>query len=75
MFIVLIVVLVLGFITKAKWGINFASFFSPVKCPKCDAVLPMVRNPQNSTQAKWGGWTCPKCGIQIDKWGREIKTS
>jgi len=32
----------------------------------------MVRRPASFSQAVWGGWTCSKCGCEIDKWGVEI---
>ena len=32
----------------------------------------MVRKPTSFRQAAWGGWTCSKCGCEIDKWGIEI---
>ena len=32
----------------------------------------MVRKPTSFRQAAWGGWTCFKCGCEIDKWGIEI---
>jgi hypothetical protein len=43
-----------------------------VSCPRCNALLPQVRKPRSSQQTMWGGWTCPKCGVDVDKWGREV---
>ncbi|HJZ56982.1 MAG TPA: hypothetical protein VKE74_18580 [Gemmataceae bacterium] len=54
-----------------RWGINFKSL-AGAECPNCDAPLPAVRKPKNFQQVLWGGWTCPECGCQIDKWGREV---
>jgi hypothetical protein len=51
-------------------GINL----SRVKCPKCNAALPMIRKPKNKAQAMWGGWTCHKCGCEVDKYGSERNT-
>jgi len=39
-----------------------------LKCPSCQVPLPMVRRPQNLSQALWGGWTCKNCGNEFDKW-------
>jgi len=41
------------------------------KCPECATPLPKVRKPMNRQQALWGGWTCPKCGIDVDRKGRK----
>ena len=38
-------------------------------CPKCGAQLPKLRRPANADQALWGGWTCLKCGTQVDRNG------
>ena len=40
-------------------------------CPDCDEELPRFRRPTNRRQRLWGGWTCPKCGCKMDKYGRE----
>jgi ssDNA-binding Zn-finger/Zn-ribbon topoisomerase 1 len=41
------------------------------KCPDCGTPLPKFRKPANKQQAMWGGWTCPKCGIDIDRKGKK----
>ena len=41
------------------------------KCPDCGTPLPRFRTPGNAKQAMLGGWTCPKCGIEIDRKGRK----
>ena len=41
-------------------------------CPKCATKLPMLRKPKNKDQAMFGGWTCKNCGIEIDKYGKEL---
>lgn len=53
---------------KGKWGINL----SRVTCPKCAEPMPMVRKPKNKRQTLWGGWTCRKCGSELDKYGVEV---
>jgi hypothetical protein len=44
------------------------------KCPNCGQPLPSVRVPKTTGQALWGGWTCPNCGVELDRSGRMIKT-
>jgi predicted RNA-binding Zn-ribbon protein involved in translation (DUF1610 family) len=60
-----------GTLIKNRWGINLKS----VSCPRCNAVLPQVRKPRSRQQSMWGGWTCPNCGVQVDKWGRDVNTT
>ena len=43
------------------------------KCPKCKSELPSFRFPTSFHQTFWGGWTCPKCGTEIDRKGNKIK--
>jgi uncharacterized protein with PIN domain len=57
-----------GTVAKNRWGINL----QPNVCPRCKAALPQVRKPRSMRQMLWGGSTCPACGAEIDKWGREI---
>jgi rubredoxin len=38
-------------------------------CPACAAALPRFRQPATGKQALLGGWTCPGCGIEIDRKG------
>ncbi len=51
---------------KGKMGINLGH----VKCPECGEDAPKVRIPKNFPQAMFGGWTCSKCGTEMDKWGK-----
>ena len=41
-------------------------------CPRCTAALPPLRRPASVRQMLWGGWTCPSCGCEMDRRGREI---
>lgn len=52
---------------RGKMGINLSP---PTACPGCGAPLPMARVPSSFREAMWGGWTCKKCRLAIDKWGR-----
>jgi len=62
------VLVVYGTIAKNKWGINLRR----VSCPNCGAPAPRVRTPASTQQTLWGGTTCPKCGCEMDKWGRRL---
>lgn len=55
--------------TKAKGRFGLGSF--RVNCPRCGSPLPVVRKPGSAKEMMWGGWTCPKCGCKVDKYGRE----
>jgi hypothetical protein len=57
-----------GTLVKNKWGVNLDS----VSCPRCNTVPPKLREPRSRQQSMWGGWTCPSCGLDVDKWGREL---
>jgi hypothetical protein len=61
------VVIVHGTMVKNNWGLNF----KPVSCPRCRAPLRSLRIPRTLRQMLWGGATCPKCGCEVDKWGRD----
>jgi hypothetical protein len=56
---------------RGNWGINFKQ----AVCTQCDTPMPMVtvRMPTSWRQAMWGGWTCPECGFELDKWGRPVE--
>jgi hypothetical protein len=43
-----------------------------VVCPKCGQRLPLFRVPTSLHQLMWGGWTCPDCGCEMDKWGKAV---
>ena len=57
-----------GTIVKNRWGVNLRR----VQCPDCGTVMGRVRMPTSGEQAMWGGYTCPACKCEIDKWGRPI---
>lgn len=54
---------------RGKWGINL----TPGPCLQCGTPVPIIRKPANWQQAMWGGWTCPECGLELDKWGRPVE--
>ena len=39
------------------------------ECSECGEPLPIVRKPANWRQGLWGGWSCPHCGVEFDRWG------
>jgi hypothetical protein len=43
------------------------------KCPECGEQMPRFRKPANRRQTLWGGWTCPKCGCEMDRRGRKVE--
>jgi hypothetical protein len=67
--IVVVAVLVIAAWPKGgKSGINLSKVF----CPKCAEPMPRIRRPKNERQRLWGGWTCRKCGCEMDKYGVDI---
>lgn len=42
------------------------------KCPDCGEYLPRFRKSAIRRQALLGGWTCPKCGCEVDRRGRKV---
>jgi hypothetical protein len=69
--LVLLALVIHGSIVKNRWGINL----KPVACPSCGTMMPRTRMPSSSRQAIWGGFTCPKCGCEMDKWGRRLSAT
>ena len=61
--------LVVGTIFKTRFGMNVTAIFGGAKCAHCGAPVPAVRTPKTPYQVNWGGWTCEKCGLELDKWG------
>jgi hypothetical protein len=53
---------------KGRWGINLW----PTSCRSCGEPAPAIRRPENLRQSLWGGWTCPQCGLEVDKWGEPV---
>ena len=42
------------------------------QCATCGASAPAIRRPANLRQALWGGWTCPNCGTELNRWGHSM---
>lgn len=41
-------------------------------CPRCTQPLAEKKaGPRTWTQMMWGGWTCPDCGCDVDRFGNE----
>jgi hypothetical protein len=61
-----IATLVLGTVFKTHFGINLGT----PTCSECGTTMPsVVRIPKTPNQVMYGGWTCEKCGLELDKWG------
>ena len=58
-----------GTIFKTRWGINTAT---QIECPGCRKMHGQIRTPRNLREMLWGGFTCPQCGTEVDKWNRPI---
>jgi hypothetical protein len=65
-----VVLVIYGTFARNRWGLNFEQ----VNCPRCHALVPRVRIPKSRRGMFWGGWTCDKCGYEMDKWGNPITT-
>ena len=61
-------VLVVSTLRKGRLGINLR----PVRCSSCDTPMSARRRPMFKSQLLLGGWTCPHCGTNMDKWGRNV---
>jgi hypothetical protein len=55
---------------KSKWGIPTKRAY----CPVCQTKQPFFRIPKNARQLIWGGTTCPKCQIELDKYGTRLNS-
>jgi hypothetical protein len=62
-------------VLKLRFGSEGAINPYRVRCPRCDAKMPHIRVPMNERQETWVGWTCFKCGTEMDKWGKEVALS
>ncbi len=56
------------------FGMLSVSTFATPNCPTCGTQQPAQRKPTSFRQLVWGGWTCTKCGTEIDRHGRAIET-
>jgi hypothetical protein len=54
------------------FGLLAGSSLATPKCPTCDTQQPPIRWPTSFRQAIFGGWTCAKCGTEIDRYGHSI---
>lgn len=53
--------------------ILLSGFATARTCPKCNEPLPQRRKPASRRQMLWGGWTCRRCGCELDRKGREMQ--
>jgi hypothetical protein len=59
---------VAGCLGVLVWGV----LAKQKKCPDCSEVLPRFRIASSTKQALKGGWSCGKCGCEIDRQGKKI---
>jgi len=64
-----VVLTIHGSLYKTRWGINFGW---SGECPACHNHRPMFRIPRNFRQFLWGGGTCQRCGLEVNKWNHPI---
>ncbi|MGH9820487.1 MAG: hypothetical protein ACRD43_09995, partial [Pyrinomonadaceae bacterium] len=55
---------------RGEFGVNLRL----ATCSKCGTYLPFRRVASSIRQTLFGGWNCPTCGTELDKWGKELKT-
>ena len=44
-----------------------------IHCPRCSIKMPKVRQSKSIQQMMSGGWNCPKCECEMDKFGNEVR--
>lgn len=65
--IALTMVLIVAMAAKMQRDVNAKG-----GCPECGLSVPMYRRPTSFRQALWGGWTCEKCGTEMDRRGDRL---
>jgi len=73
-FVLLSAAFVWGWNRKFR-GTKWAVHLKGLNCPRCGNRLPAIRIPRTRQQRLWGGWTCKRCGCEVDKFGTEIAAS
>lgn len=63
----------IGGVATAALLITFIVFRKPATCEKCGEEQPKVRTPENMQQMMLGGYTCRKCGAELDARGKVRK--
>jgi transposase-like protein len=66
--------MILFFVKKSRDKSDMGINLKRVYCPGCGTKQPFIRKPKNSRQAMYGGYTCPKCNTEMDKYGDVIKS-
>ena len=61
--VIVIAVLVVGTVRRGR---------RPVHCPSCVTPMSALRRPLFRSPMLFGGWMCPHCGTQMDRWGRDV---
>ena len=75
---ILISIIILFLFTRIKKNSKYAKFaitLKNVKCPNCHLQQSFFRLPKNKSQILFGGYTCPNCNTELDKFGTKINTN
>ena len=65
--VVVVILLLMSYRPRRKGGTM------ALRCPDCREALPPLREPHGIQQMLWGGWTCGKCGAELDRMARKIE--
>ena len=68
-------IVLISLLTMIKKDSEFAPLsinLNRIYCPKCNHKQPLIRKPNGQRQALYGGWTCKKCGTEMNIFGEEI---
>jgi hypothetical protein len=71
------VLIISGLIGGVAGGLSvllFGLLMPKKRCPNCGTPFPRFRKPTFNRQTFWGGATCEKCGCEVNRYGRAIKT-
>ena len=50
-------------------GVTLGPFGRNSRCSRCDRSIPFFSRRRSVRELVFGGWTCPKCGSEIDQLG------
>lgn len=64
--------MLIGGVTAGVVVLLWALLSTP-ECQACAAPLPRMRAPRSMRQLLWGGMTCPRCGLELDRHGKPLR--
>jgi hypothetical protein len=63
---------IVGGIVAAFYVARMNKIMRSQPCPRCGQMLGDKKpGAKSMTQVFWGGWTCPACGCDVDRQGKE----